>query len=109
MPVAFPTAASLTLYKDFHKDVNDMLTKSYSESEKWKVESKFKGPKDTLFVNPTATSDGKFSVDVEYAPSQCGAAVKATLQPYVRSAGLTVSYRYRGHKVEAVVRKCCDY
>ncbi|EKG07981.1 voltage-dependent anion-selective channel, putative [Trypanosoma cruzi] len=108
MPPMLAAAKSLTLYKDFNKDVKDMLTKSYSDAQKWKLESKFKGPEDKLFVNPMATSDGKFSVDVEYAP-RCGAALKATLEPSTCNVNLTASYLCQGHKVEAVGKKNGEY
>ncbi|RNF07368.1 putative voltage-dependent anion-selective channel [Trypanosoma rangeli] len=109
MPAMFPVTKSLTLYKDFNKDAKDMLTKNYTESRKWKLESKFKGPKDRLFVNPSATSDGKFSVDVEYVAGQCDLGVKATLHPDINNAGLKVTYPYKGHKVEASVKKNGEY
>ncbi|ORC79953.1 putative voltage-dependent anion-selective channel, partial [Trypanosoma theileri] len=105
----FAPAKSLTLYKDFNKDAKDMLTKSYSDAQKWKVECKYKGPKDTFFVNPTATSDGKFSADLEYVPSQCGAAVKVTFLPSTCNAKITASYQDRGHKVEGIVSKQGEY
>lgn len=105
----FAPSKSLTLYKDFGKDVKDMLTKSYSEPQKWKVESKFKGPKDMLFVNPTATSDGKFSADVEFIPSYYDAALKVNVNPALDSAKLTATYKHADHTLEAVLNTKGDY
>ncbi|KEG09481.1 putative voltage-dependent anion-selective channel [Trypanosoma grayi] len=104
-----PAAKSLTFYKDYNKDVKDMLTKSYSNAQKWKVECKYKGPKDTIFVNPTATSDGKFSTDVEFVPSQCGAKLKLTFIPDCCDLKGTATYELKDHKIEAVVNKKGDY
>lgn len=87
----------MTFYKDFNKDVDDLLTKNYAVGE-WKLESKFKGPKDTVFVNPQATGKG-VTVDVEYNCS-CGAKTKLSVAPdlTLKAKG---SYDVNGHKFEA--------
>ena len=97
----------MTFYKDFNKDVKDLLTKNFSEEGKWKVETKFKGGKDTLFVNPQGTNAG-LSVDVEYNPSCCGAKVKVNVAPK-NALKLTASYEDKGHKVEVVTDKDLAY
>lgn len=98
--------AAPALYKDYNKATNDFLTKNYPAAGTWKVESKFKGPKDTFFVNPSATSDGKFAADIEYAPSSCGAALKLNVTPQgLDNLKSTMTYNVQGHKIEAVVHK----
>lgn len=97
----------MTFYKDFNKDVKDLLTKNFADAGKWKVESKFKGPKDTLFINPQATNNGA-NVDVEYAPSCCGAKVKVNVTPD-SSFKLTTTYEDKGHKVEASYAKSGEW
>ncbi|AAQ15708.1 voltage-dependent anion-selective channel 1 [Trypanosoma equiperdum] len=105
----FAPAKSLVLYKDYHKDAKDLLTKNYSSAQKWKLESKFKGPKDKLILNPTVTSDGAFSTDLEYTISQCGAALKGTYATSTSNVTGTVTYHYKGHKIEGVVNKNGNY
>lgn len=89
---------SVALFKDFHKETSDLLSKYYLGGGKWKVESKLKAGKDTVFINPTATNDG-VSADVEYKTSAQPVAIKATVAP----AGIkkvTVTYEQGIHKVE---------
>lgn len=71
---------SVTLFKDFHKETSDLLSKFHMGPGKWKVESKLKGAKDTVFVNPTATNDS-VSADVEYKMSAQPVSFKATVAP----------------------------
>lgn len=89
---------SVTLFKDFHKETSDLLSKYYLGGGKWKVESKLKAGKDTVFINPTATNDG-VSADVEYKASTQPVALKANVTP----SGIkkvTVTYEQGIHKVE---------
>lgn len=99
----FAPAKSLTLYKDFGKDVKDLISKSYSAPQKWKIECKFRGPRNVLFINPTATSDGLVCTDVEFLPKECNAAMKVTVGPDLQNTTGTVSYTHKDHKVEAIV------
>nr|CCD13835.1 unnamed protein product [Trypanosoma congolense IL3000] len=105
----FVPTKTLVLYKDFHKDAKDLLTKNYSSSGKWKLESKFEGPKDRLIVNPTVTSDGVLTTDLEYSVSKCGAAFKASYLPTTSDITGTVTYQRRDHKVEGVASKGGKY
>eukprot|EP00742_Colponemidia_sp_Colp-10_P012076 GILJ01013506.1.p1 GENE.GILJ01013506.1~~GILJ01013506.1.p1 ORF type:complete len:263 (-),score=80.07 GILJ01013506.1:174-962(-) len=89
---------SVTLFKDFHKETSDLLSKYYLTGGKWKVESKLKGGKDTVFVNPTATNDG-VSADVEYKSSAQPISVKANVAPSGVKK-VTVTYEQGIHKVE---------
>ena len=54
-------------FKDFDKETSDQLNKQFigKDGSAWKVESKYKGPWDTLYINPQADSKG-VTVDVEY-------------------------------------------
>lgn len=94
------------LFKDYNKATSDFLTKNFQKANSWKIESKFKGPKDTFFVNPSASNDGKMDCSVEYAPSSCGAAVKVNVTPGgLDNLKTTASYNIDGHKIEAVLHK----
>ncbi|CCW70421.1 unnamed protein product [Phytomonas sp. Hart1] len=94
------------LFKDFNKSTKDLLTKNFSAPGSWKVESKFKGVKDALFVNPQATSDGAISVDAEYALSKHPVSAKLNLSPHFQdNAKLTLSWADKGHKLESVLHK----
>jgi len=55
------------LFKDLEKEASDQLTKQFigKDGTTWKVESKYKGAWDTLFINPQADGRG-VTVDVEY-------------------------------------------
>jgi hypothetical protein len=88
----------MPLFKDFNKETNDLLTKNYSKPGAWKVESKFKGPKDQLFVNPNASNDG-VNVDFQYNLGCCPTKVKINVTPDLKSKA-TVTYEEKGHKVE---------
>jgi hypothetical protein len=97
----------MSYYKDFNKDVKDLLTKNYTDAGKWKVESKFKGSKDKLFINPQATNNGA-SVDVEYQTSCCPAKLKVNVNPALE-ATVTATYEDKGHKVEVSTNKDLAY
>ncbi|CCW62878.1 unnamed protein product [Phytomonas sp. EM1] len=98
--------ATPVLFKDFNKTTKDLLTKNFCAPGSWKVESKYKGPKDSLFVNPQAGSDGSMSVDVEYAFSQQPVSVKLNVTPSLHeNAKLTLSCNKKGHKLETVLHK----
>ena len=96
----------MTFYKDFNKEPKDLLTKNFQDAAKWKVESKFKGPKDTLFVNPQASNDG-VNVDVEYNLSSCPTKLKLNVNPQNKTK-LTTTYEGFG-KLEASVTNEFDY
>ena len=57
---------SAILFKDFNKEVKDLFTKNFQDPGQWKLESKFKGPKDQLYINPQASND-RLSVDLQYS------------------------------------------
>lgn len=97
----------MSFYKDFNKDVKDLLTKNYTDAGKWKVESKFKGAKDQLFINPQATNNGA-TLDVEYQTSACPTKVKLNVNPAL-DATVTVTYEDKGHKVEVSTNKDLAY
>lgn len=95
----------MTFYKDFNKDAKDLLTKNFSEEGKWKLESKFKGPKDTLYVNPQGSNAG-LTVDAEYEAGCCGAKVKVNVAPNLAwKATTTFNCPITGLKVELVADK----
>jgi hypothetical protein len=96
----------MTYYKDFNKEPKDLLTKNFQDAAKWKVESKFKGPKDTVYVNPQASNDG-VNVDVEYNLSSCPTKLKLNVNPDLK-AKLTTTYEGFG-KLEASVTDALDY
>lgn len=97
--------ATPVLFKDYNKSTKDLLTKSYAAPGSWKIESKYKGSKDTFFINPSASSDGKFATDIEYVAS-CDGGVKVRLTPALQNdLKVTASYNIQGHKVEATVSK----
>ena len=83
-----------------------MLTKNFQDAAKWKVESKFKGPKDTVYVNPQASNDG-VNVDVEYNFSCCPTKLKLNVNP-ANKTKLTTTYEGFG-KLEASVTNDLDY
>jgi hypothetical protein len=96
----------MTYFKDFNKDVKDMLTKNYTDAGVWKAEGKLKGPKDQLFINVNGSST--VNVDAEYNPSCCGAKVKVNVDPSL-AWKVTASYEEKGHKVEVVTDKALNY
>lgn len=98
----------MTYFKDFNKDVKDLLTKNYTDAGVWKAEGKLKGPKDQLFINVNGASAGAVNIDAEYNPSGCGAKVKVNVDPAL-AWKLTASYEEKGHKVEVVTDKAFNY
>lgn len=96
----------MTYYKDFNKEPKDLLTKNFQDAAKWKVESKFKGPKDVVYVNPQASNDG-VNVDVEYNVSSCATKLKLNVNPDLKTK-LTTTYEGFG-KLEAAVTDALDY
>lgn len=96
----------MTYYKDFNKEPKDLLTKNYQDAAKWKVESKFKGGKDVVYVNPQASNDG-VNVDVEYNLSSFPAKLKLNVNPSLDTK-LTTTYEQFG-KVEVAVTGNGDY
>jgi len=96
----------MTFYKDFNKEPKDLLTKNFQDSAKWKVESKFKGGKDVLYVNPQASNDG-VNVDFEYNFSAFPSKLKLNVNPSLDTK-LTTTYEQFG-KLEASVTSAGDY
>lgn len=97
----------MTYYKDYSKDIKDLLTKNYIDGGKWKYESKVKAAKDVVTVNPQGSNSG-LTADIEYVPSSCGAKVKLNVNPEL-AVKLTASYEEKGHKVEVVTDKSLNY
>ncbi|KAK7199011.1 voltage-dependent anion-selective channel [Novymonas esmeraldas] len=96
------------LFKDYNKATKDLLTKSYPVADKWVIECKHKGAKDTFFINPQASSDGRISADVEYIAA-CNGGLKITVTPDVlRELKGTAHYTVSGHKVEVVLHRKKD-
>jgi len=88
------------LFKDLDKETSDQLTKQFigKDGTTWRVESKYKGPWDTLFVNPQADGKG-VTVDVEYNLKAANLKTKTNV-----STALVikpkVTFEDGGHKVE---------
>jgi hypothetical protein len=96
------------LFKDYNKATKDMLTKNYPAAGSWTVECKYKGPKETFFVNPQASSNGKISADIEYVAA-CNGGVKISITPEIaREIKATANYTLNGHKVEVVAQRKGD-
>ena len=98
------------MYKDFNKDVKDLLTKNYMDAGKWKVEAKFKAGKDTLYVNPQAAMNKAgtdLTVDVHYNLGCCPVKTKTKVTP---DGGVkpTITYEKDGHKVEVSATKAIN-
>jgi len=83
-------------YKDFDKDVKDLLTKQFGTA--WKIENKFKGPKDTVFINPMADAKG-VNVDVELNCTKTGVKSKINVNPDL-IVKPKFTYEFGGSKVE---------
>ena len=98
----------MTYYKDFSKDIKDLLTKNYTDAGIWKADAKQKGPKDALFANLSGSSQSGLSLDAEYNPSCCGAKVKVTTNPK-KDVKVTASYEEKGHKVEVIADQALNY
>lgn len=96
-----------TFYKDFNKEVKDLLTKNFQQVETWQIETKNKGPDATIFVNPQANNHG-VSVDVEWNNKAAGVETKTR----VDSKGNVkpkVTYKTGDHKVEASIDRALKY
>jgi len=66
------------LFKDFDKEVKDLVQKRFGTA--WKIESKYKGGWDNLYINPQVDGKG-MSVDVEYNCKDCGILTKTNVTP----------------------------
>jgi hypothetical protein len=88
-------------YKDFDKDVKDLLTKQFvgKDGPVWKVESKVKGPKDQVYINPIADGKG-VTVDVQYDCGTCGLKTKANVDSNLNIKP-KFTYEVGAHKIEA--------
>ncbi|KAG5487949.1 hypothetical protein LSCM1_08264 [Leishmania martiniquensis] len=96
------------LFKDYNKSTKDLLTKNFPAADKWTLECKYSGPKDTFFINPQANSDGHISADIEYVAA-CNGGVKVTVTPdIIREIKGTAHYTINGHKVEATLHRIQD-
>ncbi|KAG5512121.1 hypothetical protein JKF63_07586 [Porcisia hertigi] len=96
------------LFKDYNKATKDLLTKNFPAAGSWVMECKYKGPKDTFFINPKATSTGKVSADIEYVAA-CNGGVKVTVTPDImREIKATAHYTIHGHKLEVALQRAKD-
>jgi len=92
------------LYKDFGKEPKDLLSKLYQEPGTWKLESKFKGSDQELFVNPQFDK-GAISVDVEFNVKQYNLKTKTTLTSQGLGVAPNATYEAHGLKAELSVVK----
>ncbi|CAJ1015713.1 hypothetical protein, conserved [Leishmania lindenbergi] len=101
-----------SLFKDYNKSTNDLLNKNFPAANTWVLECKYKGPKDTFFINPHVNSSGKMLADIEYVAA-CNGGLKVTLTPDImRELKGTAHYTLHGHKVEVMVQRLqnkCHY
>jgi hypothetical protein len=67
----------MPLFKDFNKDVKDLLTKNLNVNE-WKLEFKSKAPLDQLFVVPIV-ENGVMSLDAHFNCTQTGLQTKTRI------------------------------
>ncbi|GET85480.1 hypothetical protein, conserved [Leishmania tarentolae] len=97
-----------SLFKDYNKLTKDLLTKDFAAPNKWVLECKHKGAKDTFFINPKASSDGKISADIEYVAA-CNGGLKVTVTPEImREIKATAHYTIQGHKMEVALQRLQD-
>ncbi|KPA74956.1 putative mitochondrial voltage-dependent anion-selective channel [Leptomonas pyrrhocoris] len=107
-PAAAKQYSTPSLFKDYNKATKDMLTKNYPAPGNWTVECKYKGPKDTFFVNPQVSNEGKITTDIEYV-AECNGGVKISLTPDIaREIKGTAHYTLNGHKVEVALQRNGD-
>jgi len=88
----------MPLFKDFNKDVKDLLTKNYQDG--WKVESKLKAPDHDIIVNPQYTAKDGWSADLESADKAHGLKFKVSVGKDLSKVKPRVTYEQAGHKVE---------
>jgi hypothetical protein len=82
-------------FRDFNKDVKELLIKNYSKPGNWSLESKLKGG--DIVVNPKADNKG-VNVDVEFkCPRGVDVKVNANGNGDIKP---NVTYKKDGHKVE---------
>ncbi|KAG5508434.1 hypothetical protein JIQ42_08175 [Leishmania sp. Namibia] len=99
------TYSTPALFGDYNKSTRDLLSKNFPTPDKWVLECKHSGPKDTFFINPHANSDGKLSADIEYVAA-CNGGVKITVSPDImREIKGTAHYTLNGHKVEVTLHR----
>ncbi|AYU75648.1 voltage-dependent anion-selective channel -putative / VDAC [Leishmania donovani] len=97
-----------SLFKDYNKLTKDLLAKDFPTANKWVLECKYKGPKDTFFINPKASSDGKISAEIEYVAA-CNGGLKVTVTPEImREIKATAHYTIQGHKMEVALQRLQD-
>ena len=90
-------------YKDFNKEVKDMLTKNYETPGEWKIENKTKCKEDkTFWINPKADKKG-ISADVEFNYADFD--LKSKTNVTASNIAPKVTYEKSGHKVEVGVDK----
>lgn len=94
-----------TLFKDYSKGSNDLLTRNFSSCGAWKVESKSKAPKGTYALTTTSNTHGDVKLDIEgltgdgaYYGKLCFTSKDLTdIQLTVRAEDLD------NHRVEAII------
>ena len=89
------------MFKDFNKDVKDLLTKNYTPTGTWKMESKMKGTKNSIIVNPKADAKG-VNVDVEFKCPLTGLDTKTNIN-HKGVVNPKLTYKANGHKVEVAM------
>lgn len=96
-----------TLYKDYNKDIKDLLTKNHCTPGEWKIENKAKATKGNYAIGTTSNARGEVSVDVEGLTVDGICYGKLTLTPKaLNDVKATVRLEnYQGHKVEGIVQK----
>lgn len=90
-------------FKDFNKDVKDLLTKNHVALGEWKLESKFKGPDAQLYINPQVVK-GHMTVDLEFGMKEHGAKAKVSVGQSKLLEQAVVTWEKQGHKVEATTK-----
>lgn len=93
---------SLAFFKDYGKEVKDLLSKNYQSAGAWKLESKTKGKPGQLIVNPNASNDG-INADFEYKLTDYPASFKVNLNPKFETKLTTTYTRPDIGKIEATV------
>lgn len=102
-----PTKQMAVFYKDFNKEVKDLLTKNFQQAGTWQIECKNKGPDGAVFINPQANNNG-VSVDVEWNCKECGVETKTRIDGKF-NVKPKVTYKTGDHKVEVSTDKALSY
>jgi hypothetical protein len=96
-----------TLFKDYSKDCNDLLTKNFAAPGEWKVENKAKATKGSYAIGTTSNLRGDVIVDAEGLTVDGACYGKLTVTPkLLNDVKATVRMEnVHGHRVEAIVTK----